>query len=221
MKKGLIFLLLPCLFILISACTNSITGTSQPKNDDQQPSISSEEKDNPNKNLDFSDATLKTIYFAGGCFWGVEAFFEGIIGVYDATSGYANGNGENPTYGDVMKGEQGFAETVEVTYDAKQVSLEALLDSFFMVIDPTMVNQQGNDIGIQYRTGIYYTVQEDKAIIQKRVEKEQESYSEALATEVEPLENYYLAEDFHQDYLEKNPNGYCHIDLSILDDINQ
>ncbi|WP_373233078.1 peptide-methionine (R)-S-oxide reductase MsrB [Cohnella sp.] len=161
---------------------------------------------------------LNDLYLAGGCFWGVEAFMSRIHGVQDVTSGYANGEGESPTYKDVIRGDRGFAETVHVKYDPKQVTMEKLLDYFFRVIDPTSVNKQGNDRGIQYRTGVYYSSPEDAEIIQQVVAREQEKYDQPIVTEVLPLQNYYLAEEYHQDYLEKNPNGYCHIDLSILDE---
>ncbi|MGM8366030.1 peptide-methionine (S)-S-oxide reductase MsrA [Virgibacillus sp. W0181] len=141
---------------------------------------------NPNTNLDYDENNLEKIYFAGGCFWGVEAYFERIYGVYDVTSGYANGTGENPTYEDVIKGDEGFAETVEVLYDPERISLDELLTYFFKVIDPTMLNQQGNDIGIQYRTGIYYQHDSDASLIETAVEKEQKSYDEKIVTEVLP-----------------------------------
>ncbi|WP_042159590.1 peptide-methionine (R)-S-oxide reductase MsrB [Paenibacillus gorillae] len=167
---------------------------------------------------DIPESELRDLYLAGGCFWGVEAYMSRINGVYDVTSGYANGEGENPTYQDVIRGDRGFAETVHVKYDPKQVTLQKLLADYFRVIDPTSKNKQGNDQGVQYRTGIYYTHAEDAEIIQQAVTGEQEKYSKPIVTEVLPLQNYYLAEEYHQDYLEKNPNGYCHIDLSILDD---
>lgn len=103
-------------------------------------------------------------------------------------------------------------------YDPKQVTLQQLLESYFKVVDPTSLNKQGNDRGVQYRTGIYYSSPEDAAIIQQAVAAEQTKYDKKIVTEVLPLKNYYLAEEYHQDYLEKNPNGYCHIDLSILDE---
>lgn len=165
-----------------------------------------------------SDADLKDLYLAGGCFWGVEAYMSRINGVYDVTSGYANGEGEHPSYEDVIRGDRGFAETVHVKYDPTQVSLQKLLADFLRVIDPTSVNKQGNDRGVQYRTGIYYTDADEEAVIRQALTLEQEKYSKPIVTEVLPLDNYYLAEAYHQDYLEKNPNGYCHIDLSILDD---
>ncbi|GGG85797.1 peptide-methionine (R)-S-oxide reductase MsrB [Paenibacillus radicis (ex Gao et al. 2016)] len=171
-----------------------------------------------NKPAPIPDSELRDLYLAGGCFWGVEAYMSRINGVYDVTSGYANGEGENPTYKDVIRGDRGFAETVHVKYDPKQVTLQKLLADYFRVIDPTSMNKQGNDQGVQYRTGIYYTNAEDAEVIQQAVTEEQEKYSKPIVTEVLPLQNYYLAEEYHQDYLEKNPNGYCHIDLSILDD---
>ncbi|THF72800.1 peptide-methionine (R)-S-oxide reductase MsrB [Cohnella fermenti] len=164
------------------------------------------------------ESGLRDVYLAGGCFWGVEAYMSRIKGVYDVTSGYANGEGENPTYKDVVRGDRGFAETVHVEYDPKQVTLQKLLADYFRVIDPTSVNKQGNDQGVQYRTGIYYTDTEDAEIVKQVVSKEQEMYSKPIVTEVLLLQNFYLAEEYHQDYLEKNPNGYCHIDLSLLDE---
>ncbi|MBW8349204.1 peptide-methionine (R)-S-oxide reductase MsrB [Bacillus sp. IITD106] len=173
---------------------------------------------NPNKSVDYSTSELKSIYFAGGCFWGVEAYFARIFGVKDATSGYANGIGTDPTYDDVIKGDREFAETVHVEYDPERVSLNELLTYFFKVVDPTSINQQGNDKGIQYRSGIYFEDKSDEAIINAYIKHEQEKYNEKIVSEVLPINNFFLAEDYHQDYLEKNPNGYCHIDLSILDE---
>ncbi|MBW7455412.1 peptide-methionine (R)-S-oxide reductase MsrB [Paenibacillus sepulcri] len=173
---------------------------------------------NPNDKIDYSQSDLQTIYLAGGCFWGIEAYISRIIGVQDATSGYANGTGENPTYEDVVRGDRGFAETVEVKYDPKRIQLPDLLTDFFKVINPTSVNKQGNDAGINYRSGIYYVNDADASVINAVVAKEQKKYDKKIVTEVLPLTNYYLAEDYHQDYLEKNPDGYCHVDLSILDE---
>lgn len=172
----------------------------------------------PAQAVQMSEADLRDLYLAGGCFWGVEAYMSRINGVYDVTSGYANGEGENPTYKDVIRGDRGFAEAVHVKYDPKRVTLQKLLADYFRVIDPTSVNKQGNDQGVQYRTGIYYTDANDAEIMKQAVSQEQEKYSKPIVTEVLPLENYYLAEEYHQDYLEKNPDGYCHIDLSILDE---
>ncbi len=157
---------------------------------------------------------LKTIYLAGGCFWGVEEYMSRIAGVYDATSGYANGKTENPSYQDVLYKDTGHAETVRVVYDPEQVTLEELLDKLYKVVDPTSLNQQGNDVGTQYRTGIYYVHEEDKTVVDEYIQKLQANYTATVVVENQPLDNFYLAEDYHQDYLKKNPNGYCHINLN-------
>ncbi|WP_065238753.1 bifunctional peptide-methionine (S)-S-oxide reductase MsrA/peptide-methionine (R)-S-oxide reductase MsrB [Gallibacterium genomosp. 3] len=158
------------------------------------------------------------IYLAGGCFWGLEAYFSAIVGVLDAESGYANGDSENPSYQQVCQG-SGHAETVKVTYDAKQLSLKTILEYYFRVIDPTSLNKQGHDQGIQYRTGIYYTHPEQKPIIDAAMAQEQTKWQQPLVVEVQPLQSYYPAEEYHQDYLAKNPNGYCHIDLRKAEEV--
>lgn len=168
--------------------------------------------------VDWNQDQMREIYLAGGCFWGVEAYMEKIPGVFDVTSGYANGNTLNPTYEEVIYSGTGHAETVHVTYDASKVDLTTLLIYYFKVIDPTSLNKQGNDRGTQYRTGIYYTNEEDLKAIQTVMTEEQKKYNKAFVVEVMPLENYALAEDYHQDYLAKNPNGYCHIDLSLAEE---
>ena len=162
---------------------------------------------------------IKKIYLAGGCFWGVEAYMKRIDGVIDANSGYANGITENPTYEDVIYNGTGHAETVEVIYNSEKINLETLLKYYFRIIDPTSLNKQGNDKGTQYRTGIYYTDLEDKEIIEKEITLLQKNYPKKIMVEVMPLIRFDLAEDYHQDYLKKNPNGYCHIDLSKADNI--
>ncbi len=172
-----------------------------------------------NQPNDSKDRDIQSIHLAGGCFWGLEAYMSKLYGVLDATSGYANGTTENPTYEEVCHQNTGHAETVHVTYDANQVNLKTLLTYYFRVIDPTSLNRQGNDVGSQYRTGIYYTNEEQLAVIQEVITKEQEKYAQTLVVEVEPLKHYYLAEEYHQDYLEKNPTGYCHIDLSLAEDV--
>nr|WP_300343309.1 peptide-methionine (R)-S-oxide reductase MsrB [Fusobacterium sp.] len=154
------------------------------------------------------------IYLAGGCFWGIEAFMERISGVIDAVSGYANGNTENPKYEDLIYRNSGHAETVYVKYDKDKIKLSTLLKYYFKVIDPTSLNKQGNDRGTQYRTGIYYTSEDDIPTINAIIEEEQKKYSKKIVVEVLPLDKFYLAEEYHQDYLKKNPNGYCHINLS-------
>ncbi|MCL2008695.1 MAG: peptide-methionine (S)-S-oxide reductase MsrA [Treponema sp.] len=157
---------------------------------------------------------LKSIYFAGGCFWGVEEYFSRIKGVHDVTSGYANGNTQNPSYEEVCKHNTGHAETVHILYDPETVSLKTLTEKFFDIIDPLSVNRQGGDVGTQYRTGIYYTDEGDIETLRAVYEGEQKKHTEKLAVEFLPLEHFYLAEEYHQDYLKKNPDGYCHIDLS-------
>ena len=159
-----------------------------------------------------------TIYLAGGCFWGVEAYFQRIPGVVDAVSGYANGQTENPSYEDVVRRNTGHAETVQVIYDADRLSLDDILQYYFRVIDPTSLNQQGNDRGTQYRTGVYYTDVADKAVIEAALQQEQQKYAQPLVVENLPLKHFYAAEAYHQDYLMKNPNGYCHIDIRKADE---
>lgn len=158
----------------------------------------------------------ETIYLAGGCFWGLEAYMERVTGVIDAVSGYANGNPmiKQPSYQQVIDG-SGHAETVKVTFDKDKIDLATVLAYYFRVIDPTSVNKQGNDIGKQYRTGIYYNDNREKPIIEKALQSLQQKYSQKIAVEVKPLNNFYIAENYHQDYLAKHPDGYCHIDLSL------
>ncbi|WP_066106915.1 bifunctional peptide-methionine (S)-S-oxide reductase MsrA/peptide-methionine (R)-S-oxide reductase MsrB [Gallibacterium salpingitidis] len=170
------------------------------------------------KNISSHNPYTAEIYLAGGCFWGLEAYFAAIGGVLDAESGYANGNTENPSYQEVCHG-SGHAETVKVTYDPTLISLSTILEYYFRVIDPTSLNKQGHDQGIQYRTGIYYTNPEQKPIIDAAMAAEQTKWDQPLVVEVTPLVSYYPAEEYHQDYLAKNPNGYCHIDLSKADDV--
>ncbi len=157
---------------------------------------------------------VKTIHVAGGCFWGVEEFMARIPGVINSESGYANGNSDTVTYQEVCYNNTGHAETVRVTYDSGVVPLDVLLSTFFSIIDPTSVDRQGNDAGSQYRTGVFYTDEADLPIIQAVVAREQAKYADPIVTEVLPLSNFCLAEEYHQDYLQKNPNGYCHIDLT-------
>lgn len=158
-----------------------------------------------------------TVYFAGGCFWGVEAYFERINGVVDAVSGYANGNTAAPSYHDVVYRNSGHAETVKVVYDPARLSLAQLLQYYLRIIDPTALNQQGNDRGSQYRTGVYYTDAAEKAVIQAALEAEQKKYDKKIVVENLPLQGFYAAEEEHQNYLAKNPNGYCHIDIRLAD----
>ena len=177
--------------------------------------ISEVKSDVTNINTD----NLKEIYFAGGCFWGVEEYFSRIPGVYEVVSGYANGNTENPSYEEVCHNNTGHAETVHIEYDPALVNLKTLTEHFFKIINPISKNRQGNDVGSQYRTGVYYTDETDLPILQEVFTAEQQKYDKPIVTELIPLENFYEAEDYHQDYLQKNPNGYCHVDFSSLDDL--
>ena len=160
---------------------------------------------------------VREIYFAGGCFWGTEHFFQQIRGVVGTEVGYANGNTENPTYEEVISHTTGFAETVKVKYDPEQVDLKLLINLYFKTIDPTSINKQGNDRGDQYRTGIYYTDKADESIIKEEVQKLAKNYSKPIVVETIPLKNFYRAEDYHQDYLDKNPGGYCHIEPGLFE----
>lgn len=155
----------------------------------------------------------REIYLAGGCFWGVQAYFDKIPGVIHTEAGYANGKTAETSYEEIKQTEH--AEAIYVVYDPEATSLETLLEAFFFVVDPTLVNQQGNDKGIQYRSGIYYVDEADKALIQARMDREQEEYDQPIVTELATIRNYVPAEEYHQDYLLKNPWGYCHIDLNL------
>ena len=192
--KQLIFV-----FILLTsclACANNRVGQTEKKEDMK---------------------STKEIYLAGGCFWGTEHFLKLIDGVEATQVGYANGNIANPTYKQVCTGTTDFAETVKVQYDPVTVDLPFLIDLYFKTIDPTSVNKQGNDRGTQYRTGIYYTDPADLSVIQETVHRLAATYTRPLAVEMKPLENFYPAEEYHQDYLDKNPGGYCHIHPELFD----
>lgn len=158
-----------------------------------------------------SDHGGHVIYLAGGCFWGLEHLMQSITGVLDAESGYANGTcAAEANYQTVLTGTTGFRETVRVVYDPHRVSLDALLMAYFYVIDPTLKNRQGNDIGTQYQTGIYYIDEHSREIVE-RIAAMEKSRNKAFHVEIGSLVNYFPAEEYHQDYLEKNPTGYCHI----------
>ena len=160
--------------------------------------------------------SMKEIYFAGGCFWGTEHYFKQINGVISTEVGYANGNTEHPTYEEVYTDTTGFAECVKVAYDPAVITLEFLVELFFRSIDPLSLNRQGNDCGTRYRTGVYYTDNDDVMTIKSIFDRVEKSISEPLAVELESLKNFYSAEEYHQDYLDKNPNGYCHIPTSLM-----
>ena len=161
--------------------------------------------------------TLKHIYLAGGCFWGTEHFFKQIAGVVSTEVGFANGHTANPTYEQVYTDTTGYAETVHVVYDSAKVSLAFLLRMFFVAIDPTSLNKQGHDEGTRYRTGIYYTDEADLPVIEKIYAEEQAKYTQPLAVEKQPLLAFYPADEYHQDYLDKHPDGYCHLPKALFD----
>ena len=158
---------------------------------------------------------MKKIYLAGGCFWGMQQFFDQFGGVIRTEVGYANGPEKAPSYEEVCA-DSGHAETLRIDYDEQAITLTALLDYYFMVIDPLSVNRQGHDEGIQYRTGIYYTDASLLPEIEAVYRKEEEKAGAKLAVELEPLRNFYPAEEYHQKYLVKNPGGYCHIPSGYL-----
>lgn len=160
---------------------------------------------------------IKSIYFAGGCFWGTEHFFKQIEGVTFTETGYANGSTPDPTYRQVYTDTTGYAETVHVEYDNDVIDLEFLVRMFFRAIDPTSLNRQGEDVGTRYRTGIYYTDAEELPCIKKIYDEIGRQYESPLVVELEQLKNFYRAEDYHQDYLENNPDGYCHLPLELFE----
>ena len=218
--------MIPLLLLAAAGMAGSVFGTVSEKPEFQTEKTPGEETAQPAEEQIAATQTEEAmqndaeIYLAGGCFWGTEYYFQHISGVISVESGYANGRTANPTYEEVCSG-SGHAETVKVIYDPQQVSLRFLLQMYFRAIDPISVNQQGNDRGEQYRTGIYYTRDADKPIIAAVIADEQKNYSAPIAVEVKPLENYYPAEDYHQDYLTKNPNGYCHIPKSLITEAAQ
>lgn len=158
---------------------------------------------------------MKTIYLAGGCFWGVERYFSLAKGVLDTEVGYANGKLDNPKYEDLKEGRDTSSETVRIDYDEKTISLVKLLELYLRVIDPYSLNKQGEDEGPQYRTGVYYLSEEDKEVIERYLSS---NLQDGFKVEILPLKKFYSAEEYHQDYLEKNPNGYCHINMAKLKD---
>ena len=158
---------------------------------------------------------MKTIYLAGGCFWGMQKFLDQFDGVLHTEVGYANGPDRAPNYEEVCRS-SGHAETVRVDYDPARLTLTRLLEYYFMVIDPLSVNRQGGDQGVQYRTGIYYTDESQRPEIDAVWQAEEKKAGARLAVELEPLRNFFPAEEYHQKYLDKNPGGYCHIPRSFF-----
>jgi peptide methionine sulfoxide reductase msrA/msrB len=206
MKK---FVLLVLSLALLAGCSSASSGSGQ-QAEKSEPVLQDEEKSN-------------IIYLAGGCFWGLQKYVETMPGIKSVVTGYANGVWEKErdiTYDDVSQGTTGFRETVEVEYDPERISLDAILFSFFYVIDPTVENRQGPDIGSQYQTGVYYTNDEDKATVERIAEIEKTRYDKFMV-EIEPLEVFYKAEEYHQHYLDKNPDGYCHINQGQINWMKQ
>lgn len=160
---------------------------------------------------------MKEIYFAGGCFWGTQHYFKQIDGVVETTVGYANGHTSAPTYEEVYTDSTGYAEIVRIVYDESKISLRFLVEMFFKAIDPTSLNQQGEDKGTRYRTGVYYTDESQYHIIRQVFDEQQAVISSQLVVELIPLENFYQAEEYHQNYLDKNPQGYCHLPLALFE----
>lgn len=209
MEKRPLFLAL--VFLCVLLWTGCAGGTAQ-----SEPAAINGQEDIAMTGQGFDGTYVKAegrevIYLAGGCFWGMEKLAQALPGVTDAISGYANGTEANtPTYEMVCRGGTGFKETVRVVYDPKVITLPQILQAYFLVIDPTVSNRQGNDVGEQYQTGIYYNDVASRKIVERVVAAEKKKY-DSFAVEHGPLINFYDAEPYHQDYLEKNPGGYCHI----------
>ena len=160
---------------------------------------------------------MKEIYFAGGCFWGTQHYLKQIRGVAEAETGYANGRGDHPTYEEVYTDLTGYAETVRVVYDPTVISLRLLTELYFKSIDPTLLNRQGGDTGTRYRTGVYFTSEEDLPVLEAVFDEVAAALDKPLAVELAPLKSFWPAEEYHQDYLDKNPSGYCHLPAALFE----
>lgn len=159
-----------------------------------------------------SSESLEKATFAGGCFWCTEAVFQELEGVYKVTSGYIGGHTENPTYKDICTGTTGHAEAIEIQYSPEEITFEELLEVHFKTHDPTTLNRQGNDVGTQYRSAVFFHNQEQEAAVEEIIEqlKNEQVYSDPIVTEVTPASRFYSAENYHQDYYANNPRqGYC------------
>jgi len=218
MKKNKIIAILVLVALVAAACTVA----SDPDQSNPTQAVEPQTEANETMTGTAIDNTytkkegVEVIYFAGGCFWGTEKLMQSIDGVVDVTSGYANGQSEIvPTYEQVLTGQTGYRETVRVEYRPDQVSLDALVFAYYHVIDPTVENAQGNDIGTQYQTGIYYADDAAKETVERITAIVKERY-ENFVVEIEALERFYDAEEYHQNYLDKNPLGYCHISRSEM-----
>jgi len=210
MEKKYIFVLFALILLFVlAACTSKNKSSNN---------VSLSGKDDDLMNMNGNN---KVIYLAGGCFWGTEKYLSLVNGVVGTEVGYANGDTENPSYENMCRRNTGHAETVKVVYNPTEISLEELLKLFYKVIDPVAFNRQGNDIGTQYRTGVYFVDKEDEAVIKISLDELQKQYNKPLAVENLELKNYYVAEDYHQNYLDKNPSGYCHIGQSEFDELEE
>jgi peptide-methionine (S)-S-oxide reductase len=156
---------------------------------------------------------MTTYVLAGGCFWCLDAVYRGLKGVTEVVSGYAGGGIDNPTYEQVSTGETGHAEAVQITFDESVIPSDVILDLFFLIHDPTTPNRQGNDVGPQYRSAMFYTDDEQKAAFEAALDRAKTHWTDApIVTELKHLDKFWPAEDYHQDYFNKNPgNGYCSI----------
>jgi len=163
---------------------------------------------------------MKKIVLAGGCFWGVQAYFDQVNGVLNTVTGYTDGDKENPTYEEVCQG-SGHAEAIYLEYDETMTSLELILKHYFNIVDPTQINRQGNDIGLSYRTGIFVYDEDDLQFVESYVSSIKGQYSKPIVTEIKLLKHFYKAESYHQKYLAKHPNGYCHINLNAVRNIQK
>jgi methionine-S-sulfoxide reductase len=153
----------------------------------------------------------ETATLAGGCFWGVEELVRKLPGVVDTTVGYAGGTLDKPRYEDVKKGRTGHAESLQIVFDPSKITFDDILDFFFRLHDPTTANRQGNDIGTQYRSAIFYHDDAQRDAAERAKQRAQPKWPRPIVTEVVPFTNFYPAEDYHQDYLQRYPNGYtCH-----------
>lgn len=166
---------------------------------------------NPNDELSFEEKDLREIYVAGGCFWGIDAYMKRVKGVYATESGYANGHTQNPTYEQVCTHTTGFVEAVKIKYDVTKIGLKQLLEAFTTVIDVVSITGEMDEVGDQYRSGVYYTDETDRAVSVEVIETLKKSVSGKVNVEIMPLENYYPAEDYHQDYMEKHVDASCHV----------
>ena len=206
-------MIIPILLLFMAACSAD-SGEQKMVAPAQEATSPASKEDMPMYNANGSE---NVIYLAGGCFWGIEKLMQSIPGVIDAESGYANGNSEeDANYKAVSAGNTGFRETVRVEYDPQKVSLDALLLAYFYVIDPTVQNRQGNDVGSQYQTGVYYTNDQSKETVE-RIAALEAGREKDFAVEIGPLQTFYPAEEYHQDYLDKNPIGYCHIPTAEIE----